>query len=166
YPAARALIEGIAEGSPYLWDLIRADPARLVRLLNADPDRRLPEILNDTFGALDVAHDEEAAMRQLRAMKAEAALLIALADIGGMWPLDKITAGLTDLADTAVRGALRFLLRGTIERGKLTPHDSAAPEQGSGYVVVAMGKMGARELNYSSDIDLIVFYDPDTAAVS
>ncbi len=37
-PKLRALIEGIAEGSPYLWDLMRADPARLVRSLDADPD--------------------------------------------------------------------------------------------------------------------------------
>ncbi len=166
HPNVRALIQGIAEGSPYLWDLIRADPARLLRLLNADPERYFASVLAGSFAAVDAAQDEADAMRQLRLMKAEAALLIALADIGGLWPLQKVTRALTDLADVAVRGAVRFLLREAVGRGKLQPRNPAQPEQGSGYVVVAMGKMGAFELNYSSDVDLIVFFDPDAPSVN
>jgi glutamate-ammonia-ligase adenylyltransferase len=165
-PAVGTLIEGIAEGSPYLWDLIRADPERCLTLLTADPDRHLSALLAQGFAAVDVAEDEAVAMRQLRLMKAEAALLIALADIGGAWPLQKVTRALTDLADTAVRAAVRFLLRDVAARGKLDPRDPAQPEQDSGYVVLAMGKMGAFELNYSSDIDLIVFFDPDAASIN
>ncbi|HET7680345.1 MAG TPA: bifunctional [glutamine synthetase] adenylyltransferase/[glutamine synthetase]-adenylyl-L-tyrosine phosphorylase, partial [Xanthobacteraceae bacterium] len=150
HPNVRALIEGIAEGSPYLWDLIRADPARLVTLLTADPEQYFASVLARGFAVLDAAQDEAGAMRQLRIMKAEAALLIALADIGGLWPLQKVTRALTDLADAAVQGAVRFLLRDAVARGKLEPRNPAQPEQGSGYVVVAMGKMGAFELNYSS----------------
>ncbi|HET7681022.1 MAG TPA: bifunctional [glutamine synthetase] adenylyltransferase/[glutamine synthetase]-adenylyl-L-tyrosine phosphorylase, partial [Xanthobacteraceae bacterium] len=63
-------------------------------------------------------------------------------------------------------GAVRFLLRDAVARGKLEPRNPAQPEQGSGYVVVAMGKMGAFELNYSSDIDLIVFFDPDAPSLN
>ena len=99
-------------------------------------------------------------------MKAEAALLIALADIGGVWPVMRATRALTELADTAVAAAVRFLLRDAARRGRLKPADPAKPEQGSGYIVLAMGKMGAFELNYSSDIDLIVFYDPDAPALA
>ena len=98
-------------------------------------------------------------MRLLRRMKAEAALLIALADIGGVWPVMRATRALTELADTAIRAAVRFLLRDAAARGRLKPADPAKPEEGSGHIVLAMGKMGAFELNYSSDIDLIVFYD-------
>src|SRR6201999_526662 len=47
----------------------------------------------------------------------------------------------------------------------LKPADQANPDQGRGHIVLAMGKMGAYELNYSSDIDLIVFYDPDAPAL-
>ena len=43
---------------------------------------------------------------------------------------------------------------------RLSPPDPDRPEEGSGLIVLAMGKMGAGELNYSSDIDLIVFFDP------
>ena len=165
-PKLRGLIEGISEGSPYLWDLICVDPARLAALLTADPERQLARVLAAGFAAVDAAQDETEAMRQLRGMKAEAALLIALADIGGVWPLEQTTRALTDLADTAVRAAVRFLLRAAAARGRLHPRHPAHPEQGSGYVVLAMGKMGAFELNYSSDIDLIVFFDPEAASIS
>src|SRR3954447_2871040 len=52
-PGVRALIEGIAEGSPYLWDLIRADPERCLTLLTADPERHLPALLAHGFAAVD-----------------------------------------------------------------------------------------------------------------
>ncbi len=64
------------------------------------------------------------------------------------------------MADTAVGAAVRFLLGDAARRGRLEPRDPARPDEDSGYIVLAMGKMGAFELNYSSDIDLIVFFDP------
>ena len=99
-------------------------------------------------------------------MKAHAALLIALADIGKVWPVMRVTAALTELADTALRAALRFLHeRRDAARESSTRADKARPEIGSGYFVLAMGKMGAFELNYSSDIDLIVLFDPEVSAL-
>jgi glutamate-ammonia-ligase adenylyltransferase len=99
-------------------------------------------------------------MHLLRRMKSEAALLIALCDIGGVWPVMRVTAALTDLAVASVQAALRHLLRQEIARGRMTVADPDRPEEGSGLIVLAMGKMGAGELNFSSDIDLIVFFDP------
>src|SRR5262249_30669013 len=81
HPNARALIEVIAEGSPYLWELARADPVRLASLLGGDPDNGFDELLNATARAVAAASDEEEAMRLLRRMKSQAALLIALADL-------------------------------------------------------------------------------------
>ena len=98
-------------------------------------------------------------MQLLRRMKSEAALLIALCDIGGVWPVMQVTAALTDLAVASVQSALRYLLRQEAARGRLSPPNPDSPEDNSGLVVLAMGKMGAGELNYSSDIDLIVFFD-------
>ena len=60
-------------------------------------------------------------MQLLRRMKAEAALLIALCDIGGVWPVMRVTAALTDLAVAAVQMALRFLLRQEAARGRIMP---------------------------------------------
>ena len=77
----------------------------------------------------------------------------------------RVTRALTDVADTAVGAAVDYLLAGVARAGRLAPPDPAHPAAGSGYVVLAMGKMGAHELNYSSDVDLIVFYDPAAAAL-
>ena len=112
--------------------------------------------------------DEQEAdlMPALRRAKRESALLIALADIGGVWDVVMATEALTRFADAAVRAALAFLLRKHARAGLLAlDADAPDPENGSGVVVLALGKHGARELNYSSDIDLIVLYDPAAASI-
>src|SRR5262245_39535627 len=158
-PTVNTLMESIAESSPYLWELAAWEPRRLLRLLNADPDQHLFALLNEHGRAIASCKDEAEAMRLLRRMKREAALLIALTDIGGVWPVMRASRALTDLADTAVDAVSRFCLADVVRSGRLVPKDKSRPQVGSGYVVLAMGKMGAFELNYSSDIDLIVLYD-------
>src|SRR4051795_10852761 len=155
-PPARAILLGIAEFSPYLFDLIRADAARLIRLLGCDPESHLAALIEKTSNDVFTAAGELEVMNLLRRMKAEAALLIALCDIGGIWPVMRVTAALTDLAVASVQAALRFLLRQEVARGRMVAFNHDRPEDGSGLIVLAMGKMGAGELNYSSDIDLIV----------
>jgi glutamate-ammonia-ligase adenylyltransferase len=156
---AKAILLGLAESSSYLFDLMRADPARAVRLFGCDPDSHLAALIEDTTSRVAAAASEAEVMQQLRRMKSEAALLIALCDIGGVWPVMRVTQALTDLAVASVQCALRYLLRQEAARGRLIPPSVECPEEGSGLVVLAMGKMGAFELNYSSDIDLIVFFD-------
>ncbi|HBK07700.1 MAG TPA: bifunctional glutamine-synthetase adenylyltransferase/deadenyltransferase, partial [Acetobacteraceae bacterium] len=99
-------------------------------------------------------------------LKSEAALLIALCDIGGVWPVMRVTAALTDLAVASVQSALRFLLLQEAARGRMSPPNPDCPEDGSGLIVLAMGKMGAGELNFSSDIDLIVFFDAGASTLA
>ena len=165
HPNLNTLLESLSESSPFLWELSSHEPKRLLRLLDADPDKYLSALLADTRIAVDATEDEAEAMRLLRRMKAEAALLIALADIGGTWPVMRTTQALTDLADTAVNAAVRFVLAEAVRAGRLMAKDKTRPQDGSGYMVLAMGKMGAYELNYSSDIDLIVFYDAAAPAL-
>jgi glutamate-ammonia-ligase adenylyltransferase len=160
FPLARTILSGIAESSPYLFDLIRADAARLVRLLDCQPELYLPRLIEKTSLGVSAAAGEADVMQLLRRMKSEAALLIALCDIGGVWPVMQVTAALTDIAVASVQSALRYLLRQEAARGRMTAANLDSPEDNSGLVVLAMGKMGAGELNYSSDIDLIVFFDP------
>jgi glutamate-ammonia-ligase adenylyltransferase len=159
FPRARTILLGIAEASPYLFDLMRADGARALRLLACEPEPHLAGLIETTRREVSAAASEADAMRLLRRMKSEAALLIALADIGGVWPAMRVTAALTELAVAAVQSALGFVLRQEAARGRLSPPNPDAPEDDSGLIVLAMGKMGAGELNYSSDIDLIVFFD-------
>jgi glutamate-ammonia-ligase adenylyltransferase len=166
YPFAKAILLGLAEFSPFLFDLVRADPARLIRLLSCDPEHHLSTLIERTSREVFAAPGETEVMHLLRRTKAEAALLIALCDIGGVWPVMQVTAALTDLAVTALQSALRFLLRKEVARGRLRAPDPDHPEYGSGLIVLAMGKMGGGELNYSSDIDLIVFYDPAATSLA
>ncbi|GIL02807.1 MAG: glutamate-ammonia-ligase adenylyltransferase [Alphaproteobacteria bacterium] len=165
-PRAESLIAAIAEHSPYLRELAFADPERLLALLEAAPEDRQAQLLAEVAEAVPRAVSEADAMRLLRRKKAEAALLSALSDIGGVWPVMQVTRALTEFADAAVAAAVRFLLAGAAAQGKLRPADAARPEQGSAYVVLAMGKMGAFELNYSSDIDLIVLFDAEAAPLA
>src|SRR5438874_10998223 len=163
---AKAILLGIIEFSPYLFDLMRADAARLIRLLECDPQAHLAALLENTSREVSAASSESELMHLLRRLKSEAALLIALCDLGGVWPVMRVTAALTDLAVASVQAALRFLLRQEVARGRMTASNHDRPEEGSGLIVLAMGKMGAGELNYSSDIDLIVFFDPAATSLS
>jgi len=157
-PLAR-LLGAIAETAPYLWDLITSDLPRLLRLLERDPDATLDALLAAAKRAVGRARSKADVMRILRRMKADAALLIALADIGGVWPVVRVTGALTDLAETALGAAVHYLIGEARKRKKLVSTDRDHPDATSGYIVLAMGKLGGRELNFSSDIDLMVFYD-------
>jgi glutamate-ammonia-ligase adenylyltransferase len=165
-PAVKTILLGIAEFSPYLFDLIRADAARLIRLLKCEPEMHLRALIETTTREVLAAAGEADVTRLLRRMKSEAALLIALTDIGGVWPVMRVTAALTDVAVASVQAALRYLLRQEAARGRLSPGSVESPEENSGLFVLAMGKMGAGELNYSSDIDLIVFFDPQAPTLA
>ncbi len=160
----RDVLLGLADHSPHLWTLAREDPERLVRLLRRPPGGSLDALVQ----ALALRRDEEEAdlMLALRRAKRESALLIALADIGGIWDVVAATEALTRFADAAVRAALAFLLRKHARAGLLAlDADAPDPENDCGLVVLALGKHGARELNYSSDVDLIVLYDPAAASI-
>jgi glutamate-ammonia-ligase adenylyltransferase len=163
HPPLASVLGGIADSSPYLWDLVRADPARSLHLLGGDADAALTALLAATRKAAAAAKGSSPLMRILRRAKAEAALLVALADIGGVWPVAQVTAALTDVAEMALGAAVRHLLGEAAARRKLVPTDPHDPAAGSGYVVLAMGKLGGHELNFSSDIDLMVFFDPAAA---
>lgn len=172
YPALGDLLAGLVDHAPYLWRLIRNDWARAHALLSQCPLQTLERLLNDTDlawcqqnGTGDPIPESEL-MRRLRRLKQEAALLIALCDLGRLWSVEQVTAALSDFADRSLQSALRHLLAHAAREGRIhlpDPHDPAA---GSGLVVLALGKHGARELNYSSDIDIVVLYDPAAAPMA
>ncbi len=156
-PRARALLYGVFGASPYLADLSARDPARLARLLTSDPAERIETLLAETRG-LSCA-DETEVMRRLRLIKQEAALLIALCDLSKAFETMQATQALTRIADATLSAAVAFTLREAQAAGRLELADQRNPERGSGWIFLGMGKQGAYELNYSSDIDLIVFFD-------
>ncbi|WP_252511105.1 bifunctional [glutamine synthetase] adenylyltransferase/[glutamine synthetase]-adenylyl-L-tyrosine phosphorylase [Phreatobacter aquaticus] len=162
-PKARALVAGILAHSPFLTSIARHDPLFLLSALDEPPEDCFERLANEATSECRAAPDDAAVGLALRRFRSRVALLVAMADIGDVWPLEAITGALTRTADLAVSEAVGHLLRELAEAGTLRPADPTAPERCSGYIVLAMGKHGAHELNYSSDIDLIVFFDPDKA---
>ena len=156
----RAFLEGVAGCSPYLADLMRLEALWLPEIFAAPPDDSLRQIKTGFAEAARASANREALMKSLRILKRRAAMLTAFCDIGDLWDLTQVTGAIADAADGAVNAALDWLFLQELKRGKL-PLDPADPAASSGFIALAMGKMGARELNYSSDIDLILFYDPD-----
>jgi len=154
-----ALADAVFGNSPFLTRCLVAEPDVLVRFATAGPAALVDEALADLTAA--DRDDRPKLMRRLRVARARVAATVALADIAGLWPLGRVTDTLSALADTAVGAALRHLLRGLAAEGLIELVDGDAPERGSGLFVLALGKLGARELNYSSDIDIMVLYDGD-----
>ncbi|MDX7952739.1 bifunctional [glutamine synthetase] adenylyltransferase/[glutamine synthetase]-adenylyl-L-tyrosine phosphorylase [Lichenihabitans sp. Uapishka_5] len=162
-PVVASLLAAVADHSPYLWRLVLADPGRLAALLTASPEATLERGLATLAMRLDdPALTPAAAMPILRRARQEVALLVALADLGAVWSLEQVTGALTRFAEAAVGGALAVLVREAAALGRLRPGTQAAT---SGLTVLALGKAGGRELNYSSDIDLVVVFDPAAAVV-
>ncbi|SFI21558.1 hypothetical protein [Jannaschia pohangensis] len=138
------LVAGAAGCSPYLTGLMRREKEWLPFLWETSPEAVLESILND-IKAID--GDPMAPLRQA---KRRAALLIGLAELGGVWPVMRATAALTDFADAALSKCLTF---------GVARHAKGPVTGDGGLFAVAMGKMGAHELNYSSDIDIVLLFD-------
>ncbi|MEM9725764.1 MAG: bifunctional [glutamine synthetase] adenylyltransferase/[glutamine synthetase]-adenylyl-L-tyrosine phosphorylase [Pseudomonadota bacterium] len=156
-----ALAAGAGGGAPFLARLLRreadwvADPGPSGPWAAA-PDATLEGLRQACADAVRDERSDAEAMAGLRAARRRAALFIALADLGGVWRLDQVAAALTRFAEAALQAALARLLRAEAAAGAIPGLD---PER-SGVFALAMGKMGACELNYSSDIDIILLFDP------
>ncbi|MCY4306599.1 MAG: glutamine-synthetase adenylyltransferase [Aestuariivita sp.] len=152
-PLLGDLIAGVGGSSPYLHSLILAFADWLPFALAAPEEALVVEqqlLLNSTPGSLSA---------ELRRSKSRHALLIALADLSGAWTLDQVTFHLTEFADLACGVALNMSLAPLINHGKLPEQSDDNLSSAAGICVLAMGKMGAHELNFSSDIDLIFLFD-------
>ncbi len=156
--AAWPALAPMVAASPYLASLATRDPARLERLVGGDPEAALAALLARTADVQSLASVEAAVA--LRRLKAELHLLTALCDLGGVWGLEAVTAALTGFADAAVRSALQVAVMQERTRGRLLASSAADAGPLPGFFCLALGKHGAGELNYSSDIDVSVFFEP------
>ena len=153
-PEIRELLAGAAGCAPYLKSLMEHQSDWLRLALSGPPEHAITEVLNG------IAGDTDSALRAaLRIAKQRVALLTGLADLAGVYALEQVTGALTDLADTATTKAMQFQVGQEIRRGKLPGKTEDDIASAGGMVALAMGKMGAHELNYSSDIDLIMLFD-------
>jgi [glutamine synthetase] adenylyltransferase / [glutamine synthetase]-adenylyl-L-tyrosine phosphorylase len=128
--------------SPFLAGLIDKQPELVAQIRAGDFEGALAAALARNHADIGTT---------LRLQKQGIALVTAIADLSGAWDLSRVTAVLSDFADAALKMAIATAIQERVP---------GAPNQG--FVVIALGKHGGCELNYSSDIDPIFLFDPQT----
>ncbi|HWJ58352.1 MAG TPA: bifunctional [glutamine synthetase] adenylyltransferase/[glutamine synthetase]-adenylyl-L-tyrosine phosphorylase [Sphingomicrobium sp.] len=121
--------------------------------------------LHEDIGTVFVEHGADAAVAAaldcdratvaatLRCQRHRLALAVGLADLAGEYSLERLTFILSDFADRAIDLAIRTAVA-----------ERAPDADASGFAIIALGKLGSNELNYSSDVDLLLLYDPAVLA--
>ncbi|KLN59568.1 hypothetical protein WH96_17010 [Kiloniella spongiae] len=160
-PKVKSLLASVFSNSPYLSDCLLGDMEFLCQLLKQGPEKSLTTIHHHLLQDVAISTDRQRVMSELRRAKKRASLAIGFADITGQWTDRRVVEELTGFASTAISTAVSHLFLELQKRGQIELKNPETPEEDCGYVVMAMGKLGAWELNYSSDIDLIILYDPE-----
>lgn len=157
----RNILIHIFKFSPYLSDVIIKETQLIYDISQLGYETAFQNIIDDIDTLSRNIPSKNELMSVLRINKNRIALLIAMADITKYWKLEKITSFLSIFADECIKIAARFLLLRASLNNQFRIENKDKPEEGSGLLVIAMGKLGGMELNYSSDIDLIIFYDSE-----
>jgi glutamate-ammonia-ligase adenylyltransferase len=134
-------VERARAHSPFLRETMQAIPQPVDAFLSDGSEAAIRLALSTEAPDLET---------ELRGRRLGLALAVALGDLSGELPLESVTTALSDFADEAIDRALAQALRERVP--------GAAPD---GFAVIAMGKLGSRELNYSSDVDLMFLFDPE-----
>lgn len=150
----RIFFASVASCSPYLYSQILKEKTWLLNTVR-NKDFHILSLLeplkSETYDSLYL---------KLRIAKRRAALWIALNDLADTWPLEVVTKNLSEFADKAINLSWRASFLKELKKGKFPKQYDGDPNK-VGFFILAMGKLGAFELNYSSDIDLICFFDEE-----
>ena len=157
---ARAFLDGVFGNAPALGRALAREPAQLRLVAEQGPGAAFASTLDEIAGAAGATGDRRVFARRLRELRRRASLTVALADITGAWTLDRVAAALTRLADAVLASALDHLLREAAPRGTPAPSDQDEPAA-RGLTVFGVGGLGAGELTYSSELGLLVLFDPE-----
>ncbi|MEK1900880.1 MAG: bifunctional [glutamine synthetase] adenylyltransferase/[glutamine synthetase]-adenylyl-L-tyrosine phosphorylase [Rhizobium sp.] len=166
----RDFIAAVLTLSPYLREIANLDPAILASAISDPLEPQIEALIAEARDCWKPDSEgstpgESQVMTRLRIVKRRVAFLVALADLARIFDGRATTGWLSELAEASVEAAIDHLLLSTHESGKLKLKNIAAPSEGSGVIVLGMGKLGASELNYSSDIDLVIFFDEEAGIV-
>ncbi len=157
-PNVLPMLRSLGGNSPYLAGLLVRESDAVRRVATEGADEAFAHVLS-SLSHVSPASKRADVAAALRQAKRSAALIVAIADAGGIWPLETVTGALSELAEATLRLTIRHLLRSAHDAGEIRLQDASRPDLNCGFVALAMGKLGAAELNYSSDIDLILLYD-------
>jgi glutamate-ammonia-ligase adenylyltransferase len=140
--ARQEAVRRAADHSAFLREALRSRPDIGARFIDSGAAGAVELALVATADGVDA---------RLRRQRQALALALALGDLSGELSLEQVTHFLSDFADTAIASA--------VEAAMIERVPDAEPV---GFSVIAMGKLGSRELNYSSDVDLLLLFDPAT----
>ncbi|MCP4315192.1 MAG: bifunctional [glutamine synthetase] adenylyltransferase/[glutamine synthetase]-adenylyl-L-tyrosine phosphorylase [Hyphomicrobiales bacterium] len=158
--AERELLLASMTLSPYLCNIAIYHPQCVVTTIGSPPQELLDELVESARNAWKDCQNQAELMSTLRRLKRQLAFSLALYDLGRILETSVITAWLSAFARASVSSTIDYLLLTAHNNGKLALRDVENPSTGSGLTVIGMGKLGSSELNYSSDIDLVVVFDP------
>jgi glutamate-ammonia-ligase adenylyltransferase len=165
-PSEVALLDALFGNSPYLTETALQNPVFVTDLWRLGPETILDDLSSELRAAQNSARDgmlPEAIATTLRRLKRHVALAVAVADIAEVWPLEKITGALSDFASGCLDALTDSIL---LQLSRDARIDLGGNPEAAALTVLGMGKLGAGELNYSSDIDLILLYDRDAPAIA
>lgn len=165
-PSEVALLDALFGNSPYLTETALQNPVFVTDLWRLGPETILDDLSSELRAARNSARDgmlPEAIATTLRRLKRHVALAVAVADIAEVWPLEKITGALSDFASGCLDALTDSIL---LQLSRDARIDLGGNPEAAALTVLGMGKLGAGELNYSSDIDLILLYDRDAPAIA
>ncbi|MEM0899681.1 MAG: bifunctional [glutamine synthetase] adenylyltransferase/[glutamine synthetase]-adenylyl-L-tyrosine phosphorylase [Pseudomonadota bacterium] len=169
FPEFRDFLRTVAENSPYLCRAIEAHPKLIIALCQNRWVSVFEAIKSelDALGLQLKGQTKAEVMSALRTTKSKVHLSAALAELSGQASPLEAAAVLSRFAAKALQVACDFLLFELANAGLIELVDKSAekPSAKSGISIIAMGKLGARELNYSSDIDLIIVFDPTSDVI-
>jgi glutamate-ammonia-ligase adenylyltransferase len=160
-PETMRLLITLFAQSQFLTDLFLNRPELIDTLIRVDLSRvekPKSEMLGELRAAIADNHDIEEKLNVLRRHKTEEFIRIGLHDLGGALELLQVLAQLSDLADACLQAALELTLNEVSERYGRVPRGQ--------FSIIGGGKLGGRELDYNSDLDLIFVYDAGAEALS
>ena len=156
-----ALLAAIFGNSPFLSHCLLSEVEFARDILTEGPEKSLKKTQAALCREIGADTTTQTVMSVLRRARRRVALSVGIADITGYWPLEVITGALSEFADNALQLAVSHLLLEGRTAGEIEIANADDPAHASGFIVLGMGKLGALELNYSSDIDLILLFDQD-----
>ncbi len=145
------LLRSVFANSPFLTQELAGNIDVVRDLAEGGADTAFADLIAEAEAMPAAEMPTPAVMKALRRAKRRTSLIAALADIAGLWTLEAVTGALSKVAEVTLDRAVTHLLA--------TPPFQKLPRGAEGLIVLGMGKLGAHELNYSSDIDLVIFYD-------
>ncbi len=155
--------------SPFLVNLIFKTPDAFRRLFlenTIDLSRTADDMLAELRRQAESVSDFTALLKTLRSFKRAEILRIAGRDLNGLAPLEEVTAELSSLASTSLQVAHDVCRQLLVREHGIPLMQSENGPQPADMTVIGMGKLGGNELNFSSDIDIIYFYESDNGETS